>query len=91
MSYAVTMIAALCVKLGISERVRDVLPQTTATRKALTRCSWEDYKGTRFYNGQLDTPQLGGLQGYPVLQRPASSFGRAVAQPSGRRCLGSPF
>jgi len=50
MSYAVTMIAALCVKLGISERVRDALPQTTATRKALTRCSWEDYKGTRFYN-----------------------------------------
>jgi len=30
-----------------------------------------------------------GKQGYPVLQRPASSCGRAVAQLSGGRCLGS--
>jgi len=36
---------------------------------------------------QFDTPHLGGLQGYPVLQRPASSCGRVVAQPSGGRCL----
>jgi len=30
------MIAALCVKLGISERVRNTLPETTATREAET-------------------------------------------------------
>ena len=36
MAHADTMIAALCVKLGISERVRDALPETTATREAET-------------------------------------------------------
>jgi hypothetical protein len=30
------MIAALCVKLDISERVREALPETTATREAKT-------------------------------------------------------
>jgi len=35
-AYAVTMIAALCVKLGISERMRDALPETRATREAAT-------------------------------------------------------
>ena len=36
MAHAVTMIAALCVKLGFSERVRDALPETRATRGAQT-------------------------------------------------------
>jgi len=34
MAHSVTMIAVLCVKLGISERVRDALPETRATREA---------------------------------------------------------
>jgi len=36
MAHAVTMIAALCVKLGISERVRDALPETIPTHEAVT-------------------------------------------------------
>jgi len=36
MAHAVTMIAALCAKQGISERVRDVLPETAVTREAKT-------------------------------------------------------
>jgi len=36
MAHAVTMIGALCVKLGISERVCDALPETRATREAQT-------------------------------------------------------
>ena len=36
MTHAVTMIAVLCVKLGMSERVRDTLPETRATHEAET-------------------------------------------------------
>ena len=36
MAHAVTMIATRCVKLGISERVCNALPETTATREAET-------------------------------------------------------
>jgi len=36
MAHSVTMIAVLCVKLGISERVRDALPETRATRETAT-------------------------------------------------------
>ena len=36
MAHTVIMIAALCVKLGISERVRDALPETRATRETAT-------------------------------------------------------
>ena len=84
MAHAATMIAALCVKLGISERVRGALPETTATREA---GGWNKL----LEKFQLDTPQLGRLQGYPVLQRPASCRGRSVAQPNEGRCLGSHF
>jgi len=34
---------------------------------------------------------LRGVQGYALLQRPASSCGRGVAEASGRRCLGPDF
>jgi len=34
---------------------------------------------------------MGELQGYPVLQRPASSCGRAVAQPSEKNASGLTF
>jgi len=36
MAHAVSMIASLCVKLGISERVRDTLPETRATCESQT-------------------------------------------------------
>jgi len=36
MAHSLTMIATRCVKLGISEGVRNVLPETTATREAET-------------------------------------------------------
>jgi len=79
MAHAVTimMIVALTVNLGITERVRNALPETQTTRDAETnakivdllkaglaeteQCNnkqqlqarkWEDYKGTRFYDGE---------------------------------------
>jgi len=77
MAHAVTMIVALTVKLGITERVRNALPETQTTcdtwttakivdlleaglaetkqcknEQQLQACKWEDYKGTRFYDGE---------------------------------------
>jgi len=45
-AHAVTMIHALSVKLGITERVRAALPQTTVTREA-NHGGLGDPRGTR--------------------------------------------